>query len=79
MKPRDSVVLAGAAMVLALSLSACDRGDGADQKTKGQFESAAGDFTGNDHLKHEGKKDEVVGGVKKTFGDIRDAAHDASK
>jgi uncharacterized protein YjbJ (UPF0337 family) len=49
------------------------------QKTKGQIESAAGPVTGDSELKHEGKKDEVVGGVKNTVGDLKDAVHDAAK
>ncbi len=65
---------------LTLSLAACgDSGDGAGQKTKGQFESAAGSLTGDAKLKNEGKKDEVVGGVKKTVGDVKDAVKDSTK
>jgi len=63
---------------LAGSLAACDSGEGGGQKTKGQFESAAGSLTGDAKLKNQGKKDEVVGGVKKTVGDLKDAVHDAT-
>ena len=66
-------------MVLAVGVGGCDRGEGAGQKTKGQIESAAGAVTGDAHLKNEGKKDEVVGGVKNTIGDLKGAVHDASK
>ncbi len=70
-------VAAGVVMAMAGMLVACDRGDGGGQKTKGQLESAAGSFTGNDKLKREGKKDEVVGGVKDTVGDVKKTVHDA--
>jgi len=79
MQPRKITLLAGMAMVMAVCASACERGEGAGQKTKGQIESAAGSITGDAHLKHEGKKDEVVGGVKNTIGDLKGAVHDASK
>ena len=61
-------------------LAGCgDKTDGgAGQKTAGHIESAAGEVTGSDHLKREGKKDEVVGGVKSTAHDLKDAVHDAT-
>jgi uncharacterized protein YjbJ (UPF0337 family) len=70
-----SLAIVGA---LAASLGACNSGDGGGQKTKGQIESAAGSLTGDAKLKNEGKKDEVVGGVKKTVGDVKAAVHDAT-
>jgi uncharacterized protein YjbJ (UPF0337 family) len=70
-----SVAMVGA---LAASLAACDSRDGGGQKTKGQLESAAGSLTGDAKLKRDGKKDEVVGGVKKTVGDMKAAVHDAT-
>jgi len=70
-----SLAIVGA---LAASLAACNSGDGGGQKTKGQLESAAGSLTGDAKLKREGQKDEVVGGVKKTVGDVKDAVHDAT-
>jgi len=79
MKPGKMALLAGMATVMAVCVSACERGEGAGQKTKGQIESAAGSVTGDAHLKREGKKDEVVGGVKNTIGDLKGAVHDASK
>jgi len=63
---------------LAVSVTACNSGDGGGQKTKGQLESAAGSLTGDAKLKRQGQKDEVVGGVKKTVGDVKDAVHDAT-
>jgi uncharacterized protein YjbJ (UPF0337 family) len=70
-----SVAMVGA---VAGSLAACGSGGGAGQKTKGQVESAVGGLTGDAKLKREGKKDQVVGGVKKTVGDLKDAVHDAT-
>lgn len=74
------------ALVAALSLTAvalgtCDKGhqSGAMQKTTGHVESAVGDFTGSDKLQREGKKDEVVGGVKSVAGDVKDTVKDAVK
>jgi len=66
-------------MLIVAAVGACDRGEGADQKAKGQLESGVGSLTGDQHLKNDGKKDEVVGGLKKTVGDLKGAAHDASK
>ena len=73
------MLLAALATVMAFGVSACDRGEGDGQKAKGQLESAAGSVTGDAHLKREGKKDEVVGGVKNTIGDLKSAVHDATK
>jgi uncharacterized protein YjbJ (UPF0337 family) len=66
------------AAALTSALAACDSSEGGGQKTKGQIESAAGSFTGDAKLKREGQKDEVVGGVKKTVGDMKAAVHDAT-
>ncbi len=62
-----------------MAVGGCGDDHGGGQKTKGKIESAAGSFLGDAHLKREGKKDEVVGGVKKTVGDVKDAVHDALK
>lgn len=71
------VILAAA----AVGLAACGErtGGGGGQKTAGHVESAVGSMTGDEHLKHEGKKDEVVGGVKSTAHDLKDAVHDATR
>jgi uncharacterized protein YjbJ (UPF0337 family) len=79
MKQRNTALLVAMTLLIAAPLGACDRGDGAGQKAKGQLESGVGSVTGDQHLKNQGKKDEVVGGVKKTFGDLKGAVHDASK
>jgi uncharacterized protein YjbJ (UPF0337 family) len=78
MKPIDTISRVGMAMLIVATVAACDRGDGAGQKAKGQVEAGVGSVTGDQHLKDQGKKDEVVGGVKKTIGDLKGAAHDAS-
>lgn len=73
-----AVVCAG--LIATAGLSACGQSqEGATQRAKGHVESAAGSLTGNEKLKREGKKDEVVGGVKSAVGDLKDAASDATK
>ncbi len=73
-----SIMSVAMVSALAASLSACNSGEGGGQKTKGQIESAAGSLTGDAKLKRDGKKDEVVGGVKQTVGDMKSAVHDAT-
>ncbi len=73
-----SILSLGMVCALAGSLAACDSGGGSGQKAKGQLESAAGSITGDAKLKREGQKDQVVGGVKKTVGDMKAAVHDAT-
>jgi uncharacterized protein YjbJ (UPF0337 family) len=67
--------------LMCAGVAACDRSgsDGAAQKTTGHIESAIGSVTGDQSLKRQGKKDEVVGGVKSAVGDAKDAIHDATK
>jgi uncharacterized protein YjbJ (UPF0337 family) len=68
------------ALAAALLITGCDKPDsGAAQKTTGHIESAAGSLTGDESLKHQGQKDEVVGGVKSTLRDAKDAVRDAAK
>jgi uncharacterized protein YjbJ (UPF0337 family) len=70
------------ALTLPLAtLAACDRDNqsGAVQKATGHVESAVGDITGNNKLKRDGKKDEVVGGLKSVVGDVKDTVKDAAK
>lgn len=50
-------------------------GENTDQ-AKGRIKQAAGDLTDNDHLKREGKADELGGKVKGIVGDIKDKAND---
>jgi uncharacterized protein YjbJ (UPF0337 family) len=51
-------------------------GDDLDQ-TKGHIKEAAGDLTGNDDLKREGKVDQAAGGFKEKVGDAADKVKDA--
>jgi uncharacterized protein YjbJ (UPF0337 family) len=70
--------LLGAAALILLSVAACDKSSGSGQKTAGKIESGVGSITGDQHLKNEGKKDEVVGGVKSAASDIKGAVKDAT-
>lgn len=47
-----------------------------DQIT-GRIKEAAGDLTGNDELKREGKTDKVAGNVKDTIGNLEEKAKNA--
>jgi uncharacterized protein YjbJ (UPF0337 family) len=74
---RHFIALAAVLVLSGAAISAC--GDsGSAQKTKGDIKEAAGKITGDDSLKREGKKDQVVGGVKETVGDAKDAVKDAT-
>lgn len=67
-------------VAMATTLGACgeNKDTGSGQKTAGHLESAAGSVTGSEHLKREGKKDEVVGGAKSVVHDAKDAVHEAT-
>jgi uncharacterized protein YjbJ (UPF0337 family) len=71
-----TIIVVSAIALSLVSLAACDKSSGSGQKTAGKIESGVGSITGDSHLKHEGKKDEVVGGVKS--GDIGGAIKDAT-
>jgi uncharacterized protein YjbJ (UPF0337 family) len=45
-------------------------------QAKGRVKEAAGDLTGNDKLKKEGKTDQAVGDAKKLVHDVADKAED---
>ena len=45
-------------------------------QAKGKIKQAAGDLTGNDDLKREGKADETGGKVKEALGDAKDKLSD---
>jgi uncharacterized protein YjbJ (UPF0337 family) len=45
-------------------------------QAKGRVKEAAGDLTGNDKLKNEGKTDQVVGDAKKVVNDVADKAEE---
>ena len=65
--------LAGGLLILV----ACDKDSGQTQRAAGKIKSAAGSVTGDEALKREGKKDEVVGGVKTAASDLKGAVKDA--
>src|SRR6476661_2021221 len=76
----NRLVLIAALCAGAFSLQACGRtDDGAGQKTAGKIEGAVGDLTGNEKLQREGRHDEVVGGVKETVQDAKEAIGAATK
>jgi uncharacterized protein YjbJ (UPF0337 family) len=52
-----------------------DMGGKADQ-AKGRVKQAAGDLTGDDDMRREGKVDETGGKAKDMLGDLRDKAED---
>jgi uncharacterized protein YjbJ (UPF0337 family) len=79
MRAARTILPFAAVIGAALMLAACGNGEGDGQKTKGNIEAGVGHLTGDQKLKNEGKKDQVVGGVKNTVGDIKDAVHDAGK
>jgi uncharacterized protein YjbJ (UPF0337 family) len=74
MRPLPHVAILAVAL---FALSACDQDSGHAQKTAGKIESGVGSVTGDKSLKREGKKDEVVGGVKSAAGDLKGAVKDA--
>lgn len=51
--------------------------DGTIDKGKGRIKEAAGDLTGDQSLKNEGKVDKASGGLKDKIGDAADKIKDA--
>jgi uncharacterized protein YjbJ (UPF0337 family) len=51
--------------------------DGDVDTAKGRLKEAAGDLTGDDDLRREGKVDEASGTVKEKVGDAADKVKDA--
>jgi uncharacterized protein YjbJ (UPF0337 family) len=45
-------------------------------QAKGRVKEAAGDLTGNEKLKNEGKADQAAGDAKKVVDDVADKAKD---
>jgi uncharacterized protein YjbJ (UPF0337 family) len=76
MKIRPTLIV----VLFASTLAACGKhsSEGSIQQATGHVEAAAGDLTGSSKLKHEGKKDEVEGGVKHVVADVKDTVHDAT-
>ena len=52
-------------------------GDGAGDDAKGRVKEAAGDLTGDDYLKREGKVDKATGAVKDGLDKGADKVKDA--
>ncbi len=52
-------------------------GDGTTDEAKGRVKEAAGDISGDDELKREGKVDRATGTVKDKVGDASDKVKDA--
>jgi uncharacterized protein YjbJ (UPF0337 family) len=50
---------------------------GAADKASGRIKQAAGDLTGNDDLKNEGRKDEAAGKVRDAADTVKDKFNDA--
>jgi uncharacterized protein YjbJ (UPF0337 family) len=50
--------------------------DGTTDTAKGRLKQAAGDLTGDDDLRREGKVDEAAGTVKEKVGDAADKVKD---
>ena len=48
-------------------------------EAKGRVKEAAGDLTGDQDLKNEGKVDKAAGSVKETVGDMADKVKDVFK
>jgi uncharacterized protein YjbJ (UPF0337 family) len=53
-----------------------DRMEGDAKKIKGNVKEGAGDLTGNDRLRNEGKADKAEGKVQKAVGDAKDYVKD---
>ena len=52
-------------------------GDGTADDLKGRVKEAAGDLTGDDDLKREGKVDQATATLKDKVGDVSDKLKDA--
>jgi uncharacterized protein YjbJ (UPF0337 family) len=48
-------------------------------EAKGRVKEAAGELTGDEDLKHEGKVDKASGAVKEKVGEVADKVKDAFK
>ena len=56
-----------------------DRIDGAAKNIGGKIKEAAGNVTGDEKLKAEGKADQVEGKVQNAVGGVKDSFRDADK
>jgi uncharacterized protein YjbJ (UPF0337 family) len=51
--------------------------DGTADQTKGSVKKAAGELTGDEDLKNEGRVDKATGSIKEKVGDAADKVKDA--
>ncbi len=56
-----------------------DQIKGKASQVAGRVKQGAGDLTGNEKLANEGVADQVKGSVQETWGNAKDAAHEAAK
>ncbi|CAN5171930.1 hypothetical protein BH10PSE2_BH10PSE2_27700 [soil metagenome] len=56
-----------------------DRIDGAAKNIGGKIKEAAGNVTGDEKLKAEGKADQVAGKVQNAVGGVKDSLRDGDK
>jgi uncharacterized protein YjbJ (UPF0337 family) len=56
-----------------------DRIDGAAKNIGGKIKEAAGNVTGDEKLKAEGKADQVAGKVQNAVGGVKDSLRDADR
>lgn len=75
---KSAIITIAAVSLLGAGLAACGN-DGGSQRTKGEVKETVGSITGDESMKREGQKDQVVGGVRETVDDAKDAIKDATK
>ncbi len=56
-----------------------DQVKGKADKMVGKVKQGVGEMTGNDRLANKGVADQVKGAAKETWGNVKDAAHEAGK
>jgi uncharacterized protein YjbJ (UPF0337 family) len=56
-----------------------DQLKGKANQVVGKVKQTAGDATGNDRLANQGVVDQAKGAVQETWGNVKDAAHEAGK
>jgi len=56
-----------------------DQVKGKTSKVVGKVKQGVGEMTGNDRLANQGVTDQVKGSVQETWGNVKDAAHEAGK
>jgi uncharacterized protein YjbJ (UPF0337 family) len=56
-----------------------DQVKGKANQVVGKVKQGAGEMTGNDRLANQGVVDQAKGAVQETWGNVKDAAHEAGK